>query len=89
VQIPGLARIVPGDIQFTPPVISLLFANLVTIVLAIAGHWDVATVMFIYWAQSVIIGIFTVITLLGIDTSALSLNIDGHLRKRAGQELSV
>ncbi|MCX6686131.1 MAG: DUF6498-containing protein [Methanoregula sp.] len=68
----------------TPPVISLLFANLVTIVLAIGGHWDVATVMCIYWAQSVIIGIFTVITLLGIDTSALSFDIGRSLKEKGG-----
>jgi hypothetical protein len=63
----------PGGIALPPPVISLLSANLITISLAIAGNWDAANVIFIYWAQSVIIGIFTVITFLGADTSAISL----------------
>ena len=61
-----LSRIVPGEIEFTPPLISLLFANLVTIVFAVLNHWDAATVMFIYWAQSVIIGFFAVLTLLSL-----------------------
>lgn len=38
---------------------SLVGANLVTIVLALAQHWQLATILLIYWCQSVIIGIFT------------------------------
>ena len=53
-----LTRVLPGDLIHNFPVLSLIFANLVTIVLAILGNWDLATVMFIYWAQSIIIGIF-------------------------------
>ena len=66
-----ITRVLPGDLIHNFPVISLIFANLVTIVLAILGNWDLATVMFIYWAQSIIIGIFSVISLLGADTAAL------------------
>jgi len=84
VQIPGLSRILPGENTFTPPVISLLFANLVTIVLAIVQHWDLATVMFIYWAQSIIIGIFTVVSLLSADTTALAENMGKSMRERGG-----
>jgi hypothetical protein len=58
------SRVLPGDLIHNFPVLSLLFANLVTIVLAVIGNWDLATVMFIYWAQSIIIGFFTVLTLL-------------------------
>jgi len=83
-QIPGLSRILPGEIAFTPPVISLLFANLVTIVLTIVQHWDLATVMFIYWAQSIIIGIFTVVSLLGADTAALAENMGKSMREQGG-----
>ena len=66
-----ITRVLPGDLIHNFPVISLIFANLVTIVLAILGNWDLATVMFIYWAQSIIIGIFSVVSILGADTDAL------------------
>jgi hypothetical protein len=84
VQIPGFARIVHGDFPFTPPVISLIFANVVTIVLAILGNWDLATVLFIYWSQSIIIGIFTVISILGADTAALAADIEKPIREQGG-----
>jgi len=64
-QVPALfSRLFPDDLLSSPPVLSLIVANIVTIALAILGNWDVATVMFIYWAQSVIIGVFTVVTIL-------------------------
>ena len=84
VLIPGLSRILPGEITVTPPVISLLFANIVTIVLAIVQHWDLATVMFIYWAQSIIIGIFTVIALLSADNASLASDLGKPIRERGG-----
>lgn len=67
-----LYRILPEEFDLSPPVISLLSANLITIVLAIAGNWDAATVIFIYWAQSIIIGIFTVVTILCADAGSIS-----------------
>jgi hypothetical protein len=76
------SRILSGDFDLTPPVIALLSANLVTIVLAIAGNWEAAAVIFIYWVQSIIIGIFTVITMLGADTTAISAAMN---RSRAGK----
>ena len=69
---PSLARLLPGEFTVTPPLVSLLFTNLITIALAVIGNWDLATVLFIYWAQSVIIGIFTVATLLTLDTKSLA-----------------
>ncbi len=72
---PALSRIIPGGFEFTPPVITLLCSNIITIVLAVAGNWDAATVLFIYWAQSIIIGIFTVISLIRADTAALTADI--------------
>ncbi len=69
---PTLARLFPGEFIVTPPLISLIFTNLVTIALAVLENWDLATVLFIYWAQSVIIGIFTVVTLLSADTTTLA-----------------
>jgi hypothetical protein len=64
-QIPGsFSRRFPGEIVYSTPVVSLIAANIITIILAILENWDLATVMFIYWAQSIIIGLFTVMTLL-------------------------
>ena len=79
-------RVLPGDLIHNFPVISLIFANLVTIVLAILGNWDLATVMFIYWAQSIIIGIFSVISLLGADTEALRADLQKPIDERGGTE---
>jgi hypothetical protein len=78
------SQILPGELAVTPPVISLLVANLVTILFAIAGHWNAATVMFIYWVQSVIIGIFTVVTLLTVDTAALGSDMEKALAEKGG-----
>jgi hypothetical protein len=77
-----LSRILPGEFDLTPPVISLLSANLITIVLAIAGNWDAGEVIFIYWVQSVIIGIFTVIMILGADTTAISAAMNRSYAKK-------
>lgn len=80
------SRVLPGELVHNFPVISLIFANLVTIVLAIIGNWDLATVMFIYWAQSVIIGIFTVISLLTADTGTIAIEMEKPIRERGGTE---
>lgn len=37
---------------------ALLATNLITIILALAFDWSLLTIMWIYWAQSIIIGIF-------------------------------
>jgi len=82
-----ITRVIPaGDLVHNFPLISLIFANLVTIVLAILGNWDLATVMFIYWAQSIIIGIFTVISLLSADTAALGADLQKPIDERGGME---
>ncbi len=84
---PALSRIIPGELTFTPPVITLLCANILTIVFAVAGNWDAATVLFIYWAQSIIIGIFTVISLAGADTAALTGDIEQSLENNSGARM--
>ena len=81
---PALSGIIPKDFTLTLPVIALLGANGITIVLAVAGTWDAATVLFIYWAQSVIIGIFTVISLMSADTTAISSDMGISLEAKAG-----
>jgi len=80
------SRILPGDLIHNIPVISLIFANIVTIVLAILGNWDVATVMFVYWAQSVIIGLFTVVSILSADSSALAADLQKPVDERGGSK---
>jgi hypothetical protein len=79
-------HVLPGDLVHNSPLISLIFANVVTIVLAILGNWDLATVMFIYWAQSIIIGIFTVISLLGADTADLGADLQKPIDERGGSD---
>lgn len=69
---PPPACFIPGTFQLTPPVVSLVFANLVTLLLAVTGNWDVLTVIFIFWAQSLIIGFFSAISLLFADTGLLA-----------------
>ena len=77
-----LSRFLSQEYSLTPPLISLLSANLVTIVLAIAGNWDAGSVIFIYWVQSVIIGIFTVASIIGADTLAIRADMDARHRER-------
>jgi hypothetical protein len=78
--------ILPGDLIHNVPVISLLFANIVTIVLAILGNWDIATVMFVYWAQSVIIGLFTGVSILGTDSSVLAADLQKPVDEQGGSK---
>jgi hypothetical protein len=40
-----------------PTVISLILVNLVTMAMAIFYHWQVGNLIFLYWLQSIIIGI--------------------------------
>jgi hypothetical protein len=72
---PAFTRIVPGDFALTPPIAALLTANIITIVLAIVEGWDLADVLFIYWAQSIIIGVFTVVSILSADTAAFTADM--------------
>jgi hypothetical protein len=75
---PILGRFMPGETTITSPLVSLVAVNLVTIVFAVIGNWDLATVIFLYWAQSVIIGVFACLSILITDTSAIA---DGILEK--------
>jgi len=43
-------------LKFERSTLFLLLSNLVTIVVAVADGWSLAEVMWIYWAQSVVIG---------------------------------
>ena len=84
----ALSRLIPGEYHITPPVFALLSANLVTIVYAIAGNWDAATVIFIYWAQNIIIGFFTIATITGADTMAIKADLEARDRER-GENITL
>jgi hypothetical protein len=86
---PFFSRVQSGDLIHNFPLISLIAANIVTIVLAILGNWDLATVMFIYWAQSIIIGFFTVIFLLSAGTAALEADLSKPILERGGTRVST
>jgi hypothetical protein len=56
---------------------SLILSNLVTIVLAVVQRWDISVLMWIYWCQSVIIGLsnFTrILTLREFSTKGFRIN---------------
>jgi hypothetical protein len=44
----------------------LILSNIIMIFVALYENWDVITIMFIYWCQSVIIGIFTFFKILNL-----------------------
>lgn len=46
--------------------ISLLFSNIIIIILAITQHWEVTTVLWVYWMQSIIIGFFQFLRILSL-----------------------
>ncbi len=49
---------------YDPSLWLLLVSNIVTIYFAIIEHWNPATVLLIYWFQSVIIGLFNFVRIL-------------------------
>lgn len=51
---------------FDPSTISLLISNIIVIILAIVQKWDVATVLWVYWMQSIIIGFFQFLRILSL-----------------------
>lgn len=71
----SLSRILPGEVEYTPPVLALLATNLLTIIVAVTEGWDLATVLFSYWAQSIIIGVFAVASILTCDRAALAADL--------------
>lgn len=51
-----------------PPLVTLVLANGITLILAVLQHWELGTVLLVYWCQSVTIGLFTFIRILGPST---------------------
>ena len=55
----------------------LVFSNLITIVLALLQQWDLRDIMWVYWGQSVIIGVFNwrrILDLKQFSTEGFSIN---------------
>lgn len=48
--------------------ISLLFSNLAIIILSIIQKWDLSTILWVYWMQSIIIGFFQFFKILSLRT---------------------
>ncbi|MBI2338401.1 hypothetical protein HYU95_04425 [Candidatus Daviesbacteria bacterium] len=46
--------------------VSLLITNFIVIVLAIIQKWDISTVLWVYWMQSIIIGFFQFLRILSL-----------------------
>jgi hypothetical protein len=49
-----------------PSTLALLVSNVIVIAFAIVEHWNLITLLWIYWAQSVIIGVFNVFKILDL-----------------------
>ena len=49
-----------------PSLLAVIFGNIVSIVMAIAYDWSLAEIMWIYWGQSVAIGVMNVIRMLSL-----------------------
>lgn len=45
---------------------SLLASNVLTLAMALAGNWNAGTLMWVYWGQSVIIGLFNFLRMLSL-----------------------
>lgn len=50
-----------------PSLISLFISNLLVIFLALFQNWDIATVLWVYWIQSVVIGFFQFLRILSLN----------------------
>jgi len=60
-----------------PSALTLILSNLIIIVWAVLDNWQAATIIWIYWYQNIIIGIFTVckaLTLQNFSTKGVTIN---------------
>lgn len=59
--------------------VSLILSNLIVIILAIVQRWEVATVLWVYWMQSLIIGFFNFLRILSLKNfSTENFTINHH-----------
>lgn len=70
---------------------SLLIANIFTLILAITQGWNLLVLMWIYWGQSVIIGIFNFVKILNLkDYSTANFKInDKNVKPSEGTKIFV
>lgn len=60
-------------------IISLIVSNLIIIILAVIQKWDISTVLWVYWMQSIIIGFFQFLRILSLrNFSTEKFIINGH-----------
>jgi hypothetical protein len=53
-------------LKFDTSTFSLIAANIITLIIAVLQHWSLITLLWIYWFQSVTIGIFNFIRILSL-----------------------
>ncbi len=69
-----------------PSLVSLLLANIVTIILAVTQGWSLLPLLWIYWFQSMIIGFFNFFRILGLkDFSTKNFTINNRSVKPTEQ----
>jgi hypothetical protein len=69
---------ISGFLRHDPSALSLILSNLVTIAIALIQGWDLAVLMWIYWAQSVIIGLANFVRILNLrDFSTRGMRVNG------------
>ena len=70
-----------------PSLLSLVISNIATISMALYFNWNVMTILWVYWFQSVIIGFFTVLKILTAKVEAaekLKAHVSGNVLKFIG-----
>lgn len=59
--------------------LSLLFSNILIIILALAQKWEISTILWVYWMQSIIIGFFQFLKILSLKKfSTENFKINSH-----------
>ena len=62
-----------------PTLFSLILSNLITIGFALALNLDIMTILWVYWSQSVIIGLFNFFRILSLKNfSSRGLKVNGR-----------
>jgi len=72
-----LSRITLKGIISDPSTRSLILSNLITIFLAVFQNWNILTVLWVYWFQSMIIGFFNFIRIISLkqfSTEGMTVN---------------
>jgi uncharacterized membrane protein len=83
-RVPGLVRLIWTDLSAW----TLLLTNVVTIAAAILEHWSFSTIIWVYWCQTLIIGVFSFLravaladhTAAGVKRARRRFTLEGRLR---------